>query len=92
MSSVQINRWCGALATLSPPQDIDPVPIVFGPWVWATPLWSNPFFTYPQGFSFQLMCPMVSCHGKLFFVANLYYTFKVALDVWLDLSIQFWVH
>jgi hypothetical protein len=65
MSSVEVNRWCGALATLPPPQDIDPVPIVIGPWVWATPLWGNPFFTSQQGFSFEMMCPVVSLLGCL---------------------------
>ena len=71
MSSIELQRWTEALATLPPPQDIDPNPIVFGPWVWATPLWGNPFFTSPLGFSFEMMCPVVSCHGKLVFIANL---------------------
>ena len=79
MSSVELQRWTEALATLPPPQDIDPNPIVFGPWVWATPLWGNPFFTSPLGFSFEMMCPVVSCHGKLIFIANLYYAYQVAL-------------
>jgi hypothetical protein len=29
MSSVELERWTEALATLPPPQDIDPIPIFF---------------------------------------------------------------
>ena len=42
--------------------------------------YGNPFFTSPLGFSFEMMCPVVSCHGKLVFIANLYYAYQVALD------------
>ena len=60
-----------SFATLPPPQDVHPTPLVLGSWVWATPLWGNPFLLSHEGCVLEVTFPIVACHTSLPLVATL---------------------
>jgi hypothetical protein len=70
-----------AFATLPNIQDIDPMPLVFDVWVWATPLWGNPFLLNPQGIGLEVSCHILACHGNVSMIASLYHAVMGAREV-----------
>jgi hypothetical protein len=70
-----------AFANLPHIQDIDPMPLLFNVWVWATPLWENPFLLNPLGIGLEVSCHILACHGNVSVIASLYHAVLGAREV-----------
>jgi hypothetical protein len=57
------------------------MPLVFVVWVWATPLWGNPFLLNPQGIGLEVSCHILAGHGNVSMIASLYHAVLGAREV-----------
>jgi hypothetical protein len=57
-----LNRLYKAFATLPPPQDVHPHPLLLGSWMWATPIWGNPYFMSHEGCVLEVSFSIVATH------------------------------